>query len=205
MSRNALHIIANILAMNSQYASNNGLFKGKMGISLFFFLYDNQTNNSLYLSLAKFLLEEVIDNLQIPASINSIQDLAETCCGILYLLNEGIIEGNPDEIMEEIDSFFESNSYAPLCYCKHRDIKANTIGVNKEDNIWALDQNTEEVEVLAHKIQQNFLFKKQEEIIIDLKIVERYLAELLSDFECNESVVSVLTGIGIGLLSQHYA
>ena len=80
-----------------------GLWEGKAGMSLFFFLLSRHTGNRWYEEFAGELLDDVCSNLSqhCPATF------ADGLCGIgwavEFLKKEGFIEGDTDEILEEVD------------------------------------------------------------------------------------------------------
>jgi len=85
-----------------------GLANGKMGICIYFYHLSRVEKNLEYESFADTILEEIIRN--IPPyesigvqSINVESGLAGIAIGINHLLEEKFIEGNIDEILEDID------------------------------------------------------------------------------------------------------
>lgn len=91
--------IANLLYINMQYATDNSLLKGKMGLILFFYEYGRYTGISSYTDAADNLLDEVIESL----SLENGEVLIDIAWSIQYLIRNKLVEGNPDEVLSEID------------------------------------------------------------------------------------------------------
>lgn len=91
--------IANLLYINMQYVADNSLLKGKMGLTLFFYEYGRYSGNTIYTDTADLLLDEIIESL----SSNENDVLAGIGWGIQYLIKNKFVEGDPDEVLAEID------------------------------------------------------------------------------------------------------
>lgn len=91
--------IANLLYINMQYVTDNSLLKGKMGLILFFYEYGRFAGNTMYSDVADIMLDDIIESL----SSNENEALAGIGWGIQYLINNKFVEGDPDEVLSEID------------------------------------------------------------------------------------------------------
>lgn len=91
--------IANILYINMQYVPEHDLLKGKMGLTLFFYEYGRYTGNTIYSDTADILLDEIIAAL----SLEDNEALIGIGWGIQYLMKNNFVEGDPDEVLSEID------------------------------------------------------------------------------------------------------
>ena len=98
-----LERIANHLIINSSFLDDLGLFHGKMGIVIFFYHYSRYTNNPIYEEFAGELLDEVYEDIHRGMSFDFEDGLCGIGWGIEYLLQNGYIEGDSDEILEDID------------------------------------------------------------------------------------------------------
>ena len=98
-----LERIANHLIINSSFLDDLGLFHGKMGIVIFFYHYSRYTNNPIYEEFAGELLDEVYEDIHRGMSFDFENGLCGIGWGIEYLLQNGYIEGDSDEILEDID------------------------------------------------------------------------------------------------------
>lgn len=98
-----LQHIANHLMINSSYLSDLSLYHGKMGIVLFFYHYARYTKNPLYEEFAGDLLDEIFDETPDNTEVYFERGLSGIAWGILYLLRNQFVGGDPDNILEDID------------------------------------------------------------------------------------------------------
>lgn len=98
-----LRRIANHLILHSIDMEDIGLFHGKMGIVLFFAHYARYTDQAIYDDFAGELLEEICENIPETFPINLETGLCGIGWGIEYLIKNGFMEGDSDEILAEID------------------------------------------------------------------------------------------------------
>lgn len=98
-----LRRIANYQMMHSSFCGELGLFYGKMGIAIFFFHYARYSNNIIYEDFAGELLDEIIEDIHDGMSVGFASGISGIGWGIEYLVQQKFIEGNNDEILEEID------------------------------------------------------------------------------------------------------
>jgi hypothetical protein len=97
--------ISEVIMDTIKHSENNGVMHGNTGFCIFFYHLARYTNNSEYELFADDLLDKVFANLS--ASISSItfeNGLAGIGWGIEYLVQNVFIEGNTDEILEEVDN-----------------------------------------------------------------------------------------------------
>ena len=99
-----LEKIANHYLFYGSFYSDLGLYNGKMGMVIFFFHYARYTGNSLYEDFAGELLDDIYEDITDNISFSQ---LCEIGWGILYLLQQGFVEGNADEVLEIIDERIE--------------------------------------------------------------------------------------------------
>ena len=81
----------------------SGLWNGKMGISVFFFLLSKVTGNKHYKDYAGELLDDVCSNLSFRTPICFADGLCGIGWAIEYLKAEGFIKGNTNDILSEVD------------------------------------------------------------------------------------------------------
>lgn len=98
-----LHRIANHLILNASFLNNLGLYHGKMGIVLFFAHYARYTKNLIYDEFAGELLDEIYEEINDNVSLDFENGLTGIGWGIEYLLQNGFMEGDSDEILCQID------------------------------------------------------------------------------------------------------
>lgn len=98
-----LQQIANHLLINSSFLTDLSLFHGKTGIVLFFYKYAQYTNNPVYEEFAGELLDELFKEIHDGIGVDFEHGLSGIGWGVLYLLKNKFIAGNPAEILEDID------------------------------------------------------------------------------------------------------
>jgi lantibiotic modifying enzyme len=96
------HII-NTLLLNASFIDNIGLMHGKMGISIFFFHLARQTKNQIYEDYAGELIDEIYEEITANTPVDFENGLAGIGWGIEYLVQNGFIEADTDEVLEEFD------------------------------------------------------------------------------------------------------
>lgn len=99
----SLKHIADYQLLNGAFNPSPSLLNGKMGIALFFFLYAESTRNSWYEEFAGELLDDVCNNLHVNLPISFMDGLCGIGWGIEFMKHRGIIEGDTDEILREVD------------------------------------------------------------------------------------------------------
>lgn len=92
------------LIINSAFLENTGLFHGKMGIVLFFFHYAHITQSKHYTDFASYLLDNIYEEIHVDLPINLENGLCGIGWGIEYLVQQGFMDGDTDEILADIDS-----------------------------------------------------------------------------------------------------
>lgn len=98
-----LEQIAAHLIVNSSFLTNLGLYHGKMGIVLFFVHYARYADNVLYEEYAGDLLDEIFEDIHAGFALDFENGLSGIGWGILYLLKNEFMEGDPDEVLSDID------------------------------------------------------------------------------------------------------
>lgn len=95
--------ISRHLILNSSYLNNLGLYHGKMGIVLFFVHYARYTQKTIYNNFAEELLDEIYKEIHLGTPTNFENGLCGIGWGIEYLLENGFMNGDSDEILNDID------------------------------------------------------------------------------------------------------
>ena len=102
-SKNSFEQALSYLVINSSFVSNIGLFHGKMGLVLFFSFYARYLKNDLYNRFAYDLLDEVYEDIHENVLLNFENGVCGIGWAIEYLIQNGYMEGDTDEILEDID------------------------------------------------------------------------------------------------------
>ena len=96
--------IAQHLIINASFLPDLGLYNGKIGVAIFFFHYFRYTGDTLYYDFAEELINEIFDEIHADIIINMEDGLCGIAWGILYLLENNFIDGNPNEILLDVDT-----------------------------------------------------------------------------------------------------
>ncbi|MGM0407453.1 MAG: lanthionine synthetase LanC family protein [Bacteroidota bacterium] len=96
--------IINTLLLNASFIDNLGLMHGKMGISICFFHLARQTGNQIYEDYAGELIDEIYEEITTNTPVDFENGLAGIGWGIEYLVQNGFIEADTDEVLEEFDN-----------------------------------------------------------------------------------------------------
>jgi hypothetical protein len=109
---NLLRRIANVLILNAGFTDNPGLINGKMGISLFFYLYGRQTDKSEYSDFAGELIDQIYEDINSSTPVDFANGLSGIGWGIGYLVKSGFVEADIDEALAEIDNTLYRSFYS---------------------------------------------------------------------------------------------
>jgi hypothetical protein len=93
----------NTLLLNASFIDNIGLMHGKMGISIFFFHLSRQTKNKIYEEYAGELIDEIYEDITNSTPVDFENGLTGLGWGIEYLVQNGFIEADTDEVLEDFD------------------------------------------------------------------------------------------------------
>lgn len=92
------------LVMNSSFTPNIGLYHGKIGLVVFFSIYAKYSQNKSYDKFAYDLLDDIYENInEEDISSNFENGLCGIGWAIEYLVQNGYMEGETDNILEDID------------------------------------------------------------------------------------------------------
>lgn len=91
------------LTINGSFTGDLGLFHGRMGIILFFAHYARATQSKHYEDFAGYLLDELYEEIHNDLPVNLENGLCGIGWGIEYLVQQGVMEGDTDEILADID------------------------------------------------------------------------------------------------------
>ena len=106
-----LQRITDTLLINGGFLDNSGLYTGEMGLVLFFFHYARFTQNELFSDYGFELIEKVQNRIHEGTLINYQDGLTGIGSTIEYLVQNGFIEADTDDILEDFDKriFFTCN------------------------------------------------------------------------------------------------
>lgn len=98
-----LNKIAKNLLLHGNSCIDLGLYNGRMGMVLFLFHYARHTGLSLHQSFANEMLDDVLEDTSNLLPITFSTGLCGIGWGIEYLIQNGFVQENSDEILEELD------------------------------------------------------------------------------------------------------
>lgn len=151
------------LIANGKSLSNIGLANGKMGIALYFFYLSRYKNDPFYERFALELLDDIAEAIDLNTSIDFENGITGIGWAIEHLLQNGFIEGNADDILEEIDAavsrvlFYRENSLEIVMAIAFYYISRISYRIEDESNsvVLQLKQDTilliDEIERLLNK------------------------------------------------------
>lgn len=96
--------IVDHLIIHSSTQDELGIYHGKSGIALFFYHYARYTHNHLYEEFAGDLMDEIFEEINDGLSIDFENGYSGIGWAIQYLLFHKFIEGDANEILQEIDT-----------------------------------------------------------------------------------------------------
>lgn len=99
----ALRPLADHWLLHGLFLKDNGLWSGKLGLSLFFYLLSRYTDNRWHEEFAGELLDLACNRLSNRLPVQFADGLCGIGWGIEWLRAAGFIEGDTDEILEEVD------------------------------------------------------------------------------------------------------
>ena len=91
------------LILNCHFAPNAGLLNGKMGGVVFFGRYAEHTGKAYFRQYAEELRDEVFDMVHENIPINFVDGLCGIGWGVEYLIQNSLMEGDSDDVLEDID------------------------------------------------------------------------------------------------------
>lgn len=95
--------LAFYLRSTVSYLQSGGLYHGRLGLILFFYQYGAYSKDIQYKDLADKMLGDLLTNLKKSIPVDISNGLCGIGLAIGYLLHCGFVEGEPDEVLSEID------------------------------------------------------------------------------------------------------
>lgn len=115
--KNQIEKLNEILLQSIDKTYPAGLAQGHMGISIYFYHLSWIEKDVKYKELAEKLLDDTLGKLSLNSSISVENGLAGIALGVRYLIKSGFVEGDVNELLEDIDNvifkqlaFLQSNS-----------------------------------------------------------------------------------------------
>lgn len=99
-----LNAIVENLSFYCGYLPTNNLYEGKMGVLLALALYAKNSNDTIFNDQVIWLFEQIINNLDYQSGIRMEDGLVGVAYGIVLLHLIGIVDGDLDDALAEIDA-----------------------------------------------------------------------------------------------------
>lgn len=95
--------IARYLMLHTSHQHNLGLLNGKMGVAIFFFHYTEYVAKKVYKDFAGELINEIYNEIHVNYPCDFKDGLSGIAWGVEYLVHNQFVEGETDEILEDLD------------------------------------------------------------------------------------------------------
>jgi len=95
--------IARYLMLHGSFCDSLGLLTGKTGIAIFFYHYARYTGKRIYNDFAGELIEEIYKEINVNTPLNFKDGLCGIAWCIEYLIQNGFVDADPDEVLEDLD------------------------------------------------------------------------------------------------------
>lgn len=96
-----------------------GLVTGKLGLCIYYFYLSRWEENGEFKQMAENLLDDVVSQLSETTDVTVESGLAGVAIGISHLVKEKFVEGDINEILEDVDSTI----FKKLAFFKYEDTK----------------------------------------------------------------------------------
>lgn len=92
-----------LLKLTVEYENSYGLYNGKTGLCICYFILSEIENNPNYEINARILLDEISDHIGDVEDLDFANGLAGIGWGIEWLVQNDFVDANTDEILEDLD------------------------------------------------------------------------------------------------------
>lgn len=96
------------MLLAQSFTGNIGLLRGRTGLAIVFFYWARLSGDERYAAFAGQLLDEVLEEIRPNMSLGFRDGLCGIGWGLYYLIRNGFIEGDADDILEELDAIVAS-------------------------------------------------------------------------------------------------
>lgn len=91
------------LMLHTSSMSDLGLLSGKMGVCIFFYKYARHSGIKRYADFAGELMDEIYSEINTEISRDFGKGLAGICWGIEYLIRQGFVDADADDVLGDMD------------------------------------------------------------------------------------------------------
>lgn len=166
-----LQRIANVLLLNTSFIDNLGLLNGKMGIAIFFYHYSRYTDNEVYETYAGELIDEIFEEINQVTPVDFANGLTGIGWGIEYLAQNGFVEADTDEVLEELDqAIYKARLNRPILIEKSNDLFG--FGFYYLSRLYGHEKDDENLKTLMKKHHLIFLTDECERFLIHKRFLD---------------------------------
>lgn len=199
--KNQLELINRYLPENTSAPEETDIAYPEIGTILYNYFYAQKTGDTSFEEKADELLDVVLDEVNRNLPLYLEKGLCGLGCGLIYMIRNGLIEGDENEILEELDRIVRFNIvqygntkvsfwkgiYGWMYYLRKRITKHETntslaILLLKQDLISLIDKLYREKEINAEEINEII---KELEATHQLKIFPFKTGKLLAYYKNN--------------------
>ena len=112
--------LATVLSASNSTCKYNGLAYGKMGIAVFFFHYARYKDNMLFADNALKLIEEIQEIIHVDSPLSYMEGLTGIGTGIEYIAQQGFLDIDTDDILDEFDQMFAEKIHSRKLYLSYQ-------------------------------------------------------------------------------------
>lgn len=103
MKQKEIAKITNLIISKSSAIFDLGLLSGRTGVIIFLYHYSQYLQDKLYADFAGLLLDDLFEDIHNRMDISFDKGLSGICWGIEYILKNNFVEGDPYDILEDVD------------------------------------------------------------------------------------------------------
>ena len=178
-AHNIIQQISDVLLMNGGFLNNPGLYKGEMGLVLFFTRYARFTKNDVYADYAYYLIQKIQNLINRDTPINYKNGLAGVGSAIEYLAQNGFLEADTDEILEDFDKkLFYTYNISNLSLDNILDIGYYTL--------WRMSGNSSQKNMMRHTVLPSILDVMRTQCISKDIVIFEKITNLQDNFIISE-------------------
>ena len=171
--------ISDILLMNGGFLNNPGLYAGEMGLVLFFTRYARFTNNDVYSDYSCNLIDKMQNRIHRETPLNYKHGLAGIGSAIEYLAQNGFLEADTDEILEDFDKrLFYTYNICNLPSDEILDIGYYTI--------WRMSGNSSHKNMMRYTILPSLMDAMREQCMSEDFVIFKKIMTLPDSFIISE-------------------
>jgi len=121
------NILSKLSLFEERYPGDYGLYNGKTGLTMAYYLMYSILKEDVYIEKAKNLVDDLGDNINDAQELGFENGLSGIGWGIEWLVQNKFIDANTDEILEE----FDDEIYQTVVFAKSPDLSLSNGAIGK--------------------------------------------------------------------------